>query len=84
MRQVFVDIEKLVLKGFRYKDRHVIAAAIQEELTSLLSTSEAAEQLAGFVDVADLDAGEVRVEANAKPYQLGAETADAIGRGLLR
>ena len=29
MRRVIVNIDSLVLKGFRYEDRHAIAAAVE-------------------------------------------------------
>ena len=84
MKQVLVDIENLVLKGFRYEDRHAIAAALQDELVRLLATPETAARLASLGHVPRLNIGSLNVEANQKPSQVGTETGRAIGKGLLK
>lgn len=84
MRRVVVHIENLVLKGFRYKDRHAISAGLQEELTRLLEAPELAQQLTQVGDVPHLRVGPVNVAADAKPQQIGAATAKGIGKGLGR
>jgi hypothetical protein len=84
MRQVFVDIESLVLKGFRYEDRGAIAAALQDELGRLLAAPEAAERLVRFGETPRLRVGDVTLAANARAPQVGTETARAIGKGLLK
>ena len=79
MRQVFVDIERLVLTGFRFEDRCVIAGAIEEELNRLLGTHQAAERLSRLDSVPFLKAGEVRLGAGAKAYEVGVRTAQGVG-----
>ena len=84
MRPVLVDIENLVLRGFRFEDRHAIAGALQNELARLLSGPEIAERLARLGETARLRVDAVKLDAGAKPYQVGSETARVIGKGLLR
>ena len=84
MKPVRVDIENLALKGFRYEDRHAIATALQDELARLLAAPETAARLANLGQVPHLSVDDVRIDANAKPHQVGAETGRAIGKGLLK
>jgi hypothetical protein len=84
MRRVIVNIDSLVLKGFRYGDRHTIAAALQYELTQVLAGRESAERIAEAGDVPRMRIGNISVGPSAKPRQVGAETGRAVGRGLLK
>jgi hypothetical protein len=84
MKPVLVDIENLVLKGFRYEDRHAIAAALQDELARLLAAPETAARLTQLGQLPQLSVGDVRIDASAKPHQVGAETGRAIGKRLLK
>ena len=84
MKQVLIDIENLVLKGFRYEDRHAIAAALQDELARLLAAPETAARLANLGQVPHLSVDAFSVEANPKPSKIGSETGRAIGKGLLK
>lgn len=84
MRRVIVNIDSLVLKGFRHEDRHTIAAAVQDEITRALAAPDAAARVAQLGSVPNLRIGNVNVEANAKPQQVGAATGRAIGKGLTR
>jgi hypothetical protein len=83
MRRVQVEIERLVLRGFRYEDRHAIAAGIQQELTRVLSNSEAAGHLANLRDSSSVQTGAVSIEQNAKPNLVGVQTARAIAARLV-
>lgn len=82
MRRIVVNIESLVLKGFRYEDRHAIAAAVQDEISRVLSAPDAAARVAQLGSMPNLRIDTVSVAANAKPTQVGAATGRAIGRGL--
>jgi len=84
MRPVLVDIQNLALKGFRCQDRLAIAAALQDELMRLLAQPEVAERLARIGGGPRAKIGEVNLGANPKPHQVGAKTARAIGKGLLK
>jgi hypothetical protein len=83
-RRVIVNIERLVLKGFRYEDRHAIAAAVQAELMRVLSAPETAQRLTELGYVPRICIGNVNVGSNAQPQQVGSETGRAIGKGLTK
>ena len=83
-RRVNVNIDSLVLNGFRFEDRHAIAGALQNELARLLAAPEIAERLGRWGETARLRVDAVKLDAGAKPDQVGCETARAIGKGLLR
>ena len=84
MRRVVVHIDSLVLKGFRYDDRHAIALAVQEEIARVLAAPDAAYQVAQLGSTPQLRIGSVNVGANAKPQQVGATTGRALGQGLIK
>jgi hypothetical protein len=84
VKRVIVHIESLALKGFRYEDRHTIAAALQAELARMLAASESAQQVASLGSVSSLKLGSVNLGTDTKPQQVGAATGRAIGRGLLK
>jgi hypothetical protein len=82
MRRIVINIDSLVLKGFRYEDRHAVAAGLQEELARLLATPQRARRFIELGHVSRLNVGNVGIRWNAKPYEIGAESARAIGNGL--
>lgn len=84
MRRIVVNIDSLVLKGFRYEDRHAIAQGLQEEISRALSIPDAAARVAEFGSVANLRLGNVHVGVGAKLRQVGAATGCAVGEGLLK
>mgnify|MGYP000715168842 CR=1 FL=1 len=45
MRRVVVNIDRLVLKGIRFEDRHAVAQELQEQLTRLLAAPGMAERI---------------------------------------
>ena len=84
MKRVIVNIDSLVLKGFRYEDRHTIAAAVQEEITRVLAAPDAASHVAQLGSTPQMRIGNVSVGANAKPQQVGTATGRAVGKGLIK
>jgi hypothetical protein len=84
MRRIVVNIDSLVLKGFRYEDRHVAAAAVQDEITRALAAPDAAARVAQLGSTPNLRVGNVNVAANAKAQQVGAAAGRAVGQGLLK
>jgi hypothetical protein len=84
MRRVIVNIDSLVLKGFRYEDRHSIAAALQEELARALAAPELARQIAVLGSIPRMQIDNVSVYADAKPQQIGAAAGRAVGQGLIK
>jgi hypothetical protein len=84
MRRIVVNIDSLVLKGFRYEDRHAIAEGLQEQLTALFSEPGMAERLVGMGDVSRLRVDSISAADKAPPRQLGSDAADGIGKGVGR
>lgn len=84
MRRVIVTIDRIVLRGIRYEDRHAVSAALQDELARALAAPYAAQQLRESRSMPRLVIGNVNFGANAKPNQVGAETGRAVGQGLLK
>lgn len=84
MRRVIVNIDSLVLKGFRYEDRYTIAAALQDELTRVLAAPMTARQLASSGNRPRLRLGNVHFASATKPREVGAATGRAVAEGLLQ
>jgi hypothetical protein len=84
MKRVIVNIESLVLKGFRYEDRHAIAAAVQDEVGRALAAPDAAARIAQLGSTPNLRIGNVNVAAGAKPQEVAAATGRAVGQGLIK
>jgi hypothetical protein len=84
MRRVIVNIDSLILKGFRHEDRFAVAAALKDELTKVLAAPESAQRVASLGSVPKLKLGSVNIGANAKPQQIGAATGRAVGQGLIK
>ena len=82
---VELHIEELVLHGFSPGDRHAIAAAVQNELSRLLS-AQFAEALPGsFAQSSErerLDAGAFNVAPGANSNAVGNQIAQTVHRGL--
>ena len=84
-RRVIVNIERLVLKGFRYEDRHAIAAAVQAELMRVLSAPETAQRLTELGYVPRMSIGNVNVGIQCAAASRSAlRPAAAIGKGLTK
>jgi hypothetical protein len=84
MRRIIVNIDSLVLKGFRHEDRHAIAAALQAELTQVLAAPASTHQIATLGSVPRMRIGNVNVDANAKPQQVGSAAGNAVGKRLIK
>lgn len=84
MKRVVVHIERLVLKGFRQKDRHAIALGLQEELGRVFGDREADSLLKAMGDVSRLQVGGVPIGHGSKPQRVGESVAQGIGREIRR
>lgn len=84
MRRVIVNIDRLVLKGFRFEDRHAIAQGLQAQLTRLLADPGMAEQIAGLGNVPRLGTKAISISRDETSRQVGKVIADGIGKGLAR
>ena len=82
MRRVIVQIDNLVLKGFRFEDRHAISAGLQEELSRLLVAPGIVQRLAQGGEIPRMRVGNVSIAANAKPQRIGIAAAQGISKGL--
>lgn len=79
-----MNIERLVLKGVRFEDRHAIAQGLQEQLAQLFSESNMVQRLSETGSIPRLHIGPVTLATAAKPQQIGRAVADGIGKGLNR
>lgn len=84
MRRVIVNIDRLVLKGFRFEDRHAIAQGLQEQLTQLLSEPGMAEQMGLIRNPSRLRVPPIQVTPEMKSRDIGVAAANGIKTGLPR
>jgi len=84
MRRVVVNIDRLLLKGFRFEDRHAIAQGLQEQLSLLLAEPGIAQRLGEISSIPRLHVEPVSLATEVKPQQVGRAVADGIGKGLNR
>lgn len=83
-RRIRMQVDRLVLKGFRYEDRHAIAQGMQKQLTHLLSEPSMAQRLGKTGNIPSMRVRQVHVHADAKPYQVGIAAANSIGKEVGR
>jgi hypothetical protein len=82
MTRVVVRIDRLVLRGFRYDERHAIALGLQQELGRVFGDREAVPHLGAAEDRPRLSVGGVHLELGLKPQRIGANVAQGIGREI--
>ena len=76
-----LHIEELVLYGFAPGDRDRIAAALEQELTRLLTEQGVPQSLAQAGDIAYLSAPPFRV-TSSRPDMIGLQMAQSVNEGL--
>lgn len=81
MKRVSVHIDRLVLRGFERADGVAIGEAMREELARVLGDAQAVRALASSGDVPRLRAT-TQLDAGSHPFSVGAQVAQAIGKGL--
>ncbi len=81
---ITLHIEELVLHGFAPRDRHRIGAAVEQELTRLLTEHPWPSALKESGPVDRVDAGAFRMASSAKPATVGGQIANAVHGGLSR
>ncbi|ODT45714.1 MAG: hypothetical protein ABS70_02490 [Nitrospira sp. SCN 59-13] len=84
MKRVIVNIDRLVLKGFRFEDRQAVAQGLQEQLTRLLTDPGMAERIGTIGNLSRLRVAPIHVAPETKPHDVGSAAANGIGRGLSR
>ena len=82
MRRVIVQIDRLVLKGFRPEDRHGIAAGLEQKLGRVFADREAMSHLMARSDLSRLQVGGVHVEPGSGPQRVGENAAQGIGKEM--
>jgi hypothetical protein len=83
MMRVHIHVDRLVLHGVDYADRHSAVAAIERELTGRLGQPGAAEQLAGLGHRDRLPSGRVTIDAGSRRVILGAAAAGGVAQALV-
>ena len=79
MNPIRVTIDELILNGFNPADRHRIAAALEIELSQLLTAEGLPAQ---GLETARLDGGQFRFPAAPKPETIGAAIARNVHGAL--
>ncbi len=82
MRRVIVNIDRLVLNGVRFEDRHVIAQGLQEQLTRLLSEPGMAERIGTIGNQSRVRVASIHLSPKTTPHGVGTAAANSIGQGL--
>jgi hypothetical protein len=77
-----LHIENLVLHGFAPGDRDRIAAAVQQELTRLMTEQGLSATLTGGNSLERVDGGSFAMAANARAEGIGAQIAQSIYGGM--
>jgi hypothetical protein len=78
---VELHIDELVLHGFAAGDRHRIAAAMERELTRLISQGDLAHR-ASPMQLDRIDAGSFQLDPSARPNHIGQTVAQRVYRQL--
>lgn len=84
MKRVVVTIDRLVLKGFRFEDRHAIAEGVQKQLAQWLSAPGMAERIGAIGNLPRLRVAPIHLAPEMKPHDVGTAAANGIGQGLSR
>jgi hypothetical protein len=79
--RIEVEIEELVLHGFRPEDRHAIGEAIERHLIALLETRGVPDAWLRTEVGGDLDAGRFAVGPRSTAVDTGSRIAEAIVEG---
>lgn len=77
-----LHIEQLILPHVPAHQRHLVGAAIEQELTRLFTAQGVPPILAQGGQMAQLDGGAFNVAPDATPTQIGSQVAQAIYGGL--
>ena len=78
MKRIVVKIDRLVLNGVRFEDRHAIAQGLQEQLMRLLSERGMAERIGETGSTSRLRLGDVRVTGDMRGPGIGLVAGRAI------
>jgi hypothetical protein len=79
MKKVILHIDRLVLNGFQNKDRHEIAAGMQQELSRLLADPQAVQDLTNTGEISRIQVARTNITMASKPQHVGMQVARGIG-----
>ena len=77
-----LHIEELILHNFPSHQRHLVGAAIEQELTRLFTEQGVPSAWAKGAELGQIDGGAFNVAANATPKAIGSQVAQAIYGGI--
>lgn len=80
--KINLQIDELILHGFPVSDRHLISAAIQQELAKLFAERGVPRSLSQGGTIHQLDGGKFEMPAGTRADAMGAQIAQAIYGGL--
>ncbi|HKG15258.1 MAG TPA: hypothetical protein VKB12_18180 [Pyrinomonadaceae bacterium] len=83
---VNLNIERLVLEGFQLRpgEHMLVRAAVERELSRLITERGVSPQLLSGGALPRLDAGDMRLNGGESPKQVGAQIARALYGGIGR
>ncbi len=73
-----LHIEELVLHGFASGDRRRIGAAVERELSRLLTEAGPHTLSLGSLHLGHIDAGSFRIASSADPHSIGNQIAGSV------
>lgn len=77
-----LHIEELILHGFPVGDRHLISAAMQQELSRLFVEQGIPRSFTQSSEVPQLNAGAIQLTPTLKPDAIGVQIAQSIYGGF--
>ncbi len=83
-RNIELHIEELVLEGFPETDQDRITAAVEKELSRLMSTGKISELLGQDNRTREVDGGRLEIEPGASAELTGIGIARSLYGGLKR
>ncbi len=82
MSNIELNINKLVLHGFSPHDRHRIGAAVERQLTQMLTEQGIPSSLSHGGEHSHLDGGTFNIAPNAKAGTIGSQVAQSVYKNM--
>ena len=81
-QNVEINIEVLVLDGFKTGDRYIIGNALEHELARLFIEQSIPGVLSESINAGRIDAGTFKTSTNSKAESIGIQTAKSVYKSL--
>jgi hypothetical protein len=81
-REIEINIEEVVLRGFRDIDRERVSLALRTELARLLEGADRPKRLSQGGESRVLDGGSFNIGPESQPDEIGTRIARSIQGGL--